>query len=430
MTHETSGSGSSEHEEPLSATAMFLRSLEEPATAPAAPASPAPKAEAGWPAAPAQEPAQAGPGEFTRIFQAAPRQEPQRGPEASLSSGNAPAGNAPPGEFTRIFSAGVVSQEAKTVVEPPPYAPPAASAASASSRKGFSAMGVSDSASREGSVTQILKPMPQSAAPVAPLEFRAQAAQPLAPNEPLIPSPAYMPAAEASWTAEPLSPVQGAPASGPSVTSLISTLAGPGSSSPARAPEPVPYAPAPVPAYKPEPAYAPAAPPESSATPEAGSVTRLIQRLAQAPPEPPPTPAFAANTPTAPAASGPGEFTRMISAAAFAPAGAAPPQASPAKPAPAGFPAAPVFPPVPQFAMPQPGMPQIPHAQPAAPPAGLPMQMPMPAMQMPKAPAMPAPPAIAAPKGKLEGMVPLLLILNTFLLVLILVVVLFALKAH
>jgi hypothetical protein len=58
------------------------------------------------------------------------------------------------------------------------------------------------------------------------------------------------------------------------------------------------------------------------------------------------------------------------------------------------------------------------------------MHMPKPEMPKPPAMAMPAAPAVAAPKGKLDGLVPVLLIVNTFLLVLILVVVLFALKGH
>jgi hypothetical protein len=39
-----------------------------------------------------------------------------------------------------------------------------------------------------------------------------------------------------------------------------------------------------------------------------------------------------------------------------------------------------------------------------------------------------APPALAAPKGKLEAMVPILLVVNTFLLIVILLVVVFAMK--
>jgi len=39
-------------------------------------------------------------------------------------------------------------------------------------------------------------------------------------------------------------------------------------------------------------------------------------------------------------------------------------------------------------------------------------------------------PAIAPPKTRLEAMVPILLVINTFLLVLLLVVVIFLIRAH
>lgn len=42
---------------------------------------------------------------------------------------------------------------------------------------------------------------------------------------------------------------------------------------------------------------------------------------------------------------------------------------------------------------------------------------------------MPAPALAPPPKGKLEAMVPILLVINTFLLVLLLVVVIFLIKA-
>jgi hypothetical protein len=70
---------------------------------------------------------------------------------------------------------------------------------------------------------------------------------------------------------------------------------------------------------------------------------------------------------------------------------------------------------------------------PAAPKPAAP---PPPAFQAPKfeppkpaAPAL-APPAIAAPKSKLEEMVPILLVINTFLLIVLIVLVAFALKAR
>jgi hypothetical protein len=50
-----------------------------------------------------------------------------------------------------------------------------------------------------------------------------------------------------------------------------------------------------------------------------------------------------------------------------------------------------------------------------------------PKVELPKPPAMAAP-AVAAPKGKLEAMVPILLVINTFLLIVLLVVVVFAMR--
>jgi hypothetical protein len=46
------------------------------------------------------------------------------------------------------------------------------------------------------------------------------------------------------------------------------------------------------------------------------------------------------------------------------------------------------------------------------------------------APAPPAAPALSAPKTKLEAIVPILLVINTFLLIVILMVVVFALKSR
>jgi len=48
----------------------------------------------------------------------------------------------------------------------------------------------------------------------------------------------------------------------------------------------------------------------------------------------------------------------------------------------------------------------------------------------PAPPPPPPVPALAAPKGKLEGMVPILLVINTFLLIVILMVVIFSIKSR
>jgi hypothetical protein len=49
---------------------------------------------------------------------------------------------------------------------------------------------------------------------------------------------------------------------------------------------------------------------------------------------------------------------------------------------------------------------------------------------LPKVPVpKPAPPALAAPVGKFQEMVPILLVVNTFLLLVLIVLVIFALRA-
>src|SRR5580698_6733605 len=147
MSYESSsGSNSPEHEEPLSATAMFLRSLESPpAEVPDAFASGTARlvteaARSEWPAEAAPPPSPApksGPGEFTRIFQAMDRQAIDKvdkafapapaGPSAGrIEPAATPAAAPGAGEFTRIFVAGsapVSPAMAKTVIEPPPLPP-------------------------------------------------------------------------------------------------------------------------------------------------------------------------------------------------------------------------------------------------------------------------------------------------------------------
>jgi hypothetical protein len=53
-----------------------------------------------------------------------------------------------------------------------------------------------------------------------------------------------------------------------------------------------------------------------------------------------------------------------------------------------------------------------------------------PGLPVPHLPPTPAPLAVAAPKGKLEALVPILLVVNTFLLVVILVVMIFLIKSR
>lgn len=474
MSYESSsGSKSPEQEEPLSATAMFLRSLESPpadapdafASGPARPGTEAARSE--WPAEAAPPPSPApkpGPGEFTRIFQAMDKHAIDKVDKAfapapadpaagRIEPATTPAAAPGPGEFTRIFVAGstpVSPAVAKTVIEPPPlpppqppaqFTPPPPAAPPAPPKlKGFSSPGISDSASAEGSFTQIFKPVAPSSSAPAPSGSATgifsgsmpasgnTPAQPAAPPESKL-NPGLDARPDRPWKPEPdfgssAQPPSATPPSG--ITGFVSALATPSAPVGARAAEPVPYRPDPVPAYTPQ---TPTASPVS--TLEAGSVTRLINRLSQVEAAPPPPPPVA--SPAAPpAASGPGEFTRMISAAQFGNAAAAPPPVAPSTPPPA--PAGPAFalpqapplaiPPMPQHAAPPPPAMHLPH--PATPPPAQAHLQP-PKIEAPKPPALAAP-ALAAPKGKLEAMVPILLVVNTFLLIVLLVVVIFAMK--
>jgi hypothetical protein len=462
------GQESGDQSDPLSATAMFLRSfdsapaeeakpdpwktLSEPATAHTA--APSEQAAYSSPSQSAPAVGSSGAGEFTKMFQAQnqpassptsqalppsftqapPVLPPQVKPEfsAGFNPPQPPATGQGPGEFTRIFVAASTApgeQSAKTIVEPPAFVPPpppqAASSASPQKLKGFSAPGVSDSASGEGSVTQFFKAAtPSPSASPAPVSSA--------------PPPQATPVAETPWRRDDeffKSTAPAEPASSmPGATGLLSTLSSPGASyGGSRPAEPVPYRPEPMPSYTPPPASS------EPATPESGSVTKLIQRLSQvpreAPVEPPPPPLPAAP----PVSSGPGEFTRMISGdlVKAAVAGGAPAAAAaPPPPAPAaatGFPPMSAMPHPAMPAVPHPAMPApvIPHAAPAPPPPAAPHlaapHLAVPAIPKPAPPAIPAP-ALAAPKGKLEAMVPILLVINTFLLIVLLVVVVFAMK--
>ncbi len=217
------------------------------------------------------------------------------------------------------------------------------------------------------------QPTASSAGPGAgPGEF-TQMFNPLGPRpaSTATPPPAPAPPAEdISWKNDPFfrPPEKSAPPSQPStsVTDILSSLAESGSSpSGSRQPEP---------------------------TPEAGGVTQFLKRLADVPARP--SAPVASAPPPSPVDSGPGEYTRMINAMGTKPA--------------MGTPAAP------------------PHAAAAPPPA--------PAFVVPALPpapklAPPPMPAIAPPKSKLEAMVPILLVINTFLLLLLLMVVIFLIKS-
>ena len=336
------------------------------------------------------------PGEFTQMFQklefAAP---PQPTPQASST---AQAGASPeffrqePGEFTRMFVAATASlkeRPAPAAPDPSPFAPPPTPRV-----KGFSTPGASDSASADGSFTQLFRTPPASPAP------------PVRPFTPLASAPAN--AVEPAWPSSlDSAPSRDAVESG-GATRLFRSLSAenePPGNRFGEQPESL------FGAQNPQPAM-----PSTSAP---GSITMLIQKLnedLQAPASSlPPSPAAA---PEPAGFSGPGEFTRIISGGFANPAAgsgvSAEKVATPA-PAPQVFPAsippAAPLPPAPAFAAPQ-----------------------APAIAVPKAQAPPAqPPKVAAsappPQSKFQQMLPMLLVLNAFLLVVLIVLVVFALKS-
>jgi hypothetical protein len=330
------------------------------------------------PSVPARPPLGEGkpvPGEFTQMFHkldfapppaASAVPEPRATPEISRQE---------PGEFTRMFVRATASMPKRPMPapsDPPAFAPPAPPRL-----KGFSTPGVSDSASPEGSFTQLFQnPAPTPAAPVQPLT-------PLSNGT------------EAAWSSILDSPPSKDAMESAGVTQLFRALS-PQNELPAnrfgeQSPQPaVPTANAP------------------------GSITMLIQRLTeenlQSSVSSSPVPA----TPSDPAVSEPGEFTRIMSGGL---AKAAPVQSSPAEkvavPAPAVLPAVPVVP------------------IPAAPAFAAPV---VPAVALPKAqaPPIPAPKVASAepPQSKLQQMMPMLLVLNAFLLVILIVLVVFLLKTR
>jgi hypothetical protein len=417
-----SGPETPEETESLSATGMFLRAFQANAetakdkdkpesSAPGA--GPAPNQQVHVGDRPLQQSAE--PSEFTRMFQGleprgnsvpqtfhdAPTQMFPATSQPVPPSEPLPPTDQEPGEFTRIFVAAAAppaNPPAKKVEETPR---PAAPAVSQSRAKGFSSPGGSDSASAEGSFTQIFKAQsPQSApkptppappsAPISPSSSQAKSWQ----NDPIFrpkDDPIFRPVESESRSAQ----------SSPSVTNLLSSLSPSGSAPPGSKPqEPAPYRPEPLPSYS-----APSRPPKQNT--ESAGVTKLMDRLAPQPPShaaPPPPAAFAP-----PEDSGPGEFTRIMSgvppqatAHPLPPAQAAP---APANFAPPALPAAPVFR-APAIHAPAPALPPVPKSAP------------------------PPVPAFAAPKGKFDGLVPILLVVNTFLLVVILLVLIFSIKSR
>jgi hypothetical protein len=402
--------------DPLSPTGMFLRALDQKPDQPQKQSEASPVESLGGPeakSAASQTPAEApqgSSGEFTQFFKTpepsrSMPQQPQASPTPLPTAEQKQASVPAPGEFTRIFvkpSEPLPAQPARAT----PETPTTAHSVPGSPRlKGFSTPGASGSASAEGSFTQFFQAPPPAPASTPPPRVPSYA-----PPTPAPPTPPE----EFKWPGEsdfgaratPAEP----PAASPSATGLFSSLAGSGPRQPNAAAQPAEIFPS----------FASAPSAESSAD-EPGSVTRLIQRLSEGvrvppPAETPQSPPAAANASAPAADAGPGEFTRIISGGAFkAPTAAPPPVDAPPAPAPAF--ALPVAPPPP--AMPPAPMPAV------APPA---IQVPHAAPPPVAAPKLAAP-AVPAPKTKLEEMVPILLVVNTFLLIVLMVIVIFALKA-
>jgi len=378
------------------------------------------------------------------------------------------------GEFTSVFAQTPAARPAEQVSPPRVPTDPQQSPISVSSpakSKGFSSPGISGSASAEGSFTKYFSgnpaasssssaprqgmPIPVQANPVQSSPIQPSPAAPHQPAykapEPAVqtfkPTPAPLPPTEEfNWKREPEIPKPAPPAVRPpssmSVTGLMDALSATGPVKPVRPAQG--SSPSIAPSSEPLPAFAPAPPPlpQASASAPQGEkegVTRLLQKLSDAQRLPQTAestldPVFDAAPPTAAPVqmSGlapgpePGEFTRLISAptgnrpmgAAAPPAPAPPPAPLPAfapafaAPAPVAMPVAPAQPPVPAPKLAAPAF--------AAPP------VPAPKFEAPKFVA----PKVAAPKSALEGMVPILLIINTFLLVVLLLVVIFSLKSR
>jgi hypothetical protein len=382
------GTDAASQADPLSATGMFLnafRTEPEPAVEQLreSPDKGAPKPEQR--------------GEFTQMFH---KLEPPPSPPPPQSR---PASSTPQeaGDFTRMFVAAATSpglRPAPATPAPAPLAPP-----SPPRMRGFSTPGTSDSASAEGSFTQL---------------FRTPASPPqVPPAQPYTPLPSAPPqAAERAWpqSFDP-APNRDAMAQG-GLSQLFRSLSEESETPAKRIEESFPGR--------------EAAPQSQPLTTNPASVTMLIQRLTEDlqeltahPPETPPAAAPAG-------VSGPGEFTRIMAGgvpnrAPGVEAGVAAGNfALPAVPTlvfPSAIPAAPA----PAFAAPP-----IPAMPPPAPAFAAPQ---IPAIAAPQPPP-PSPPKVAAspapPRSKLQQMLPMLLVLNAFLVVVLILLLVFALRSR
>ena len=379
-------------------------------------------------------------GEFTQLLQtmsaAAQKPETQTAPPATASP-SAPA--SAPGAVTQIFSSGSSSASSNPGFDPqatasiPIYSPPASAAPQPGKPE----------EAKPGDFTrmfQSLTPPNESAPPPATPGFPPpQQSGPGAFTQMFAPKPLESTPAE-----DPLKSLRPEPAPAPQSSTFSFQTPSP------RPPEPAPIAQGgftqllqalnkeETAAKLPEPFMPP--PPSAPAVSGAGmgGFTQLLQTLSAEPsaaqPAPPPASAPVLPPASPPVSGGAGEFTRVISGSQLREfqgqnVGGGPPVLPPQQPAaarpampPMQFPQAPAFPAAPP-------MPHIPAAAPqaAAPPAALP-HFQAPAFQFPPAPAPPAPPPPAP--SKLQQYLPLILVLNIFVLLVIVVILIFVLRHH
>ena len=317
------------------------------------------------------------PGEFTQMFhklEFAPSAPASSAPEARPAP---EISRQEPGDFTRMFVRATASMPQRPM---PAGSDAAAFAPPPTPRlKGFSTPGVSDSASAEGSFTQLF----QSAAPA-----------PAAPVRPFAP---LGNGTEAAWSSNLDSPPNKDAMESAGVTQLFRAL------SPEKEPPANRFG-----EQSPQPGV-----PSSSAP---GSITMLIQRLTEEQSSAASS-LLPASGPEPARVSEPGEFTRIMSGGSAKAAGGGSAEKL-AVPTPAVFP----FP-----AAPLPVAPAF--AAPAAPAVAVPAVA-VPQLQTPPIPAPPVVASADSPQSKLQQMMPMLLVLNAFLLVILIVLVVFLLKSR
>ncbi len=329
----------------------------------AEPAGPAAMAPPASAAQPLRASGASAPGEFTKMFQGAQGENGFRESSMPAAPPPEPLRSTEPGAFTRMFS--------RDSLERAPQQDPLKSLkAEPIPEKDFKftagpARPAEPALPAQGGFTQLLQALNQEPA--------AKASEPLLPAAPLA-APTLTPAPAAggftqllrTLSAEPVSPPQAAP-------SMAQSPVAPPAAPPMSAPPMVP------------PQVVPPMMPQTSAPP--------------------------------PVQSGPGEFTRIISGSALrdlqgqnaVPAAQAPPVAA----APMGQPG---WPPV---AIPQ--APAVPHAPPFVPPSFA-----FPPAPAPPPAAAPVPPPAPAP-GALQKYMPLILVLNVFLMLAIVLILVFTL---